>query len=75
MDMVIFTGRMTIEELKEDKPAEYESLVKSGELEKYLVEPYPEIVVRAMRIFGWTAVTIGISIVLLIIYAMVFAYR
>jgi cytochrome b subunit of formate dehydrogenase len=75
MDIVVFTGRMTLEELKEDKPLEYEALVKSGELEKHLVEPYPEIVVRVIRIFGWTALSIGVSMIVLIIYAMVFAYQ
>ncbi len=75
MDIVIFTGRMTVEELKHDKPAEYESLVKSGELEKYLVEPYQPIVIRAVRIFGWIALTIGFSMVIWIVYAMIFAYR
>ena len=38
MDIVIFTGRMTVDELKHDKPEEYEELVASGELEKHLVE-------------------------------------
>jgi cytochrome b subunit of formate dehydrogenase len=75
MDLVIFTGRMTLEEFKEDKPLEYEALVRNGELEKHLVEPYPAIVIRVIRIFGWTALTIGISMVLWIIYAMVFAYQ
>jgi len=75
MDIVVFTGRMSLEELKRDKPAEYDALVKSGELEKYLVEPYPPIVIRAVRVFGWTALTIGFSIVVWIIYAMLFAYR
>jgi cytochrome b subunit of formate dehydrogenase len=75
MDIVVFTGRMTLEEFKEDKPLEYEALVKSGELEKHLVEPYPEIVVRVIRIFGWTALSIGVSMIVLIIYAMVFAYQ
>jgi cytochrome b subunit of formate dehydrogenase len=75
MDLVIFTGRMPVEELKEDKPAEYEALVKSGRLEEHLVEPYPPIVTRAVRIFGWTALCLGFSIVLWIIYAMLFAYR
>jgi len=75
MDIVVFTGRMTLEEFKEDKPLEYEALVKSGELEQHLVEPYPEIVVRVIRIFGWTALTIGVIMVVLIIYAMVFAYQ
>ena len=75
MDIVVFTGRMTLEEFKEDKPLEYEALVKKGELEKHLVEPYPEIVVRVIRIFGWTALTIGVGMIILIIYAMVFAYQ
>ena len=75
MDTVIFTGRMPLEEFREDKPSEYEALVQSGQLEKHLVEPYPPIVIRAVRAFGWTALTLGFAIVLWIIYAMVFAYR
>ncbi|MBI4810647.1 MAG: hypothetical protein HY800_04250 [Ignavibacteriales bacterium] len=75
MDIVIFTGRMTLEEFKHDKPAEYEALVKSGELEKYLVEPYQPIVIRTVRIFGWIALTIGFSITVWIVYAMLFVYR
>ncbi len=75
MDIVIFTGRMSLEDLKEDKPDEYEALVRSGQLEKHLVSPYPAIVIRAVRAFGWTALTIGTLIVLWIIYAMLFAYR
>jgi cytochrome b subunit of formate dehydrogenase len=31
MDPVIFTGRLTLDELKYDKPAEYEALVASGD--------------------------------------------
>jgi thiosulfate reductase cytochrome b subunit len=75
MDLVIFTGRMPLEELQRDKPAEYEQLVQRGELDKYLVEPYPYIVIRAVRFFAWTALSIGLSIVLLIIYAMIFVYQ
>jgi cytochrome b subunit of formate dehydrogenase len=75
MDMVIFTGRMDVEELKEDKPSEYENQVAAGTLEKNLVEPYPPIVIRAIRTFAWIALGIGFSIVVWIIYAMVFAYQ
>lgn len=75
MDIVVFTGRMDLEELKQDKPAEYETLVQKGELGSHLVEPYPPIVIRAVRVFGWTALLIGFSIVVWIIYAMLFAYR
>ena len=75
MDIVIFTGRMPLEEFKRDKPAEYEAIVKAGTLNQYLVEPYPEIVIRAIRFFAWTALGLGFSIVIWIIYAMLFAYQ
>jgi cytochrome b subunit of formate dehydrogenase len=75
MDIVIFTGRMPIEDLREDKPAEYDALLRKGTLEDNLVEPYPAIVIRTIRVFGWTALMIGFSIVIWIIYAMVFAYQ
>jgi cytochrome b subunit of formate dehydrogenase len=75
MDIVVFTGRMDLEEFKQDKPIEYEALIQKGELDKHLVEPYPPIVIRAVRVFGWTALAIGFSIVVWIIYAMLFAYR
>jgi cytochrome b subunit of formate dehydrogenase len=75
MDLVIFTGRMPVEELKMDKPAEYASVVATGKLEERLAEPYPAIVIRAIRVFAWMALGIGFSIVVWIIYAMVFAYQ
>jgi cytochrome b subunit of formate dehydrogenase len=75
MDIVIFTGRMSLEEFKRDKPAEYERLLASGELERHLAEPYPPVVIRTVRAFGWTALTLGFGMVIWIIYAMVFAYR
>lgn len=75
MDIVVFTGRMSIEDLREDKPAEYEQLVRSGKLEENLAEPYQPIVVRTIKTFGWVALSVGFSIVIWIIYAMVFAYK
>ena len=75
MDTVIFTGHMPVAELKRDKPREYAALVASGELEQHLEEPQPEIVVKVIRMFAWTALAIGFSVVVWIVYAMVFAYR
>jgi len=75
MDTVIFTGHMPVAELKRDKPREYAALVASGELQRRLEEPQPEIVVKAIRMFAWTALAIGFSVVIWIVYAMVFAYR
>ena len=75
MDIVIFSGRVPLEEFKLDKPKEYKELIEKGELQKHLVEPYPAIVIKAIKFFGWTALTIGFSIIIWIIYAMIFAYR
>lgn len=75
MDIVIFTGRVPLEEFKLDRPAEYKKLVESGKLEEYLVEPYQPIVIKAIKVFGWTALSIGFLIIIWIIYAMIFAYR
>lgn len=75
MDVCIFTGRIPLDEFMLDRPHEYEEIVKKGELNKYLVEAYPPIVLKVIKIFGWTALCIGFSMIIWIIYAMIFAYR
>ncbi len=75
MDTVIFTGRVPVEELKQDRPREYEELVKTGKLKDHLVEPLPPVMIRTIKIFGACALILGLIIVLLIIYAEVFGYR
>ena len=75
MDTTVFTGHMPVAELRRDKALEYEALVTSGQLEAHMEEPQPEVVVRAIRAFAWIALSIGFSIIVWIIYAMLFAYR
>ena len=75
MDPVIFTGRVSVEEFKADRPREYEEMVASGELEKRLVDPLDPRMVKALRIFGFTALTVGLTLILLIIGAAIFGYR
>jgi len=75
IDTVVFTGHMPLAELRRDKPLEYETLVANGTLDDHMEEPQPEIVVRTIRFFAWIALSIGFSIVIWIIYAMLFAYR
>jgi cytochrome b subunit of formate dehydrogenase len=75
MDTVIFTGQMPLVEMKRDKPREFAAHSAAGKLEAQLADPLPRIVVRTIRGFAWTALAIGFSIVVWIIYAMVFAYR
>jgi len=71
MDMVIFTGRVAETELAHERPAEFERLKRSGELERLIVEPPTVRLWTLGRIIGTTAVTIGLSLVVLIVYALV----
>ena len=75
MDPVIFTGRMTLEEFKEDRPREYEELVAEGRLEEFMVDPLPEGFVKALKTFGFVALTIGLALIVLIIWAVLFGYK
>jgi len=78
MDPVIFTGRVPLEELRHDKPAEYEQLVESTsieEIEAALVGPISSRWERVIRFFGFTALGIGLTLVALIVYSMLFGYR
>ncbi len=75
MDITVFTGRMPLEELKRDKPREYEALVANGTLEDHMEVSYPPIVIRTIRAFAWAALAVGFSTVLWIIYAVIFAYQ
>jgi cytochrome b subunit of formate dehydrogenase len=70
MDPVIFSGSVQVGELRHERPEQYERLMKSGELEKYLVDPPDPQFMRAARIFGFAAVTVGLALVVLIAWAM-----
>jgi cytochrome b subunit of formate dehydrogenase len=75
MDPVIFTGRVPLEELKRDKPMEYERMKAEGKLQERLVDPLPEEFEKAVRVFGFSMLAIGLTIVGLILYTMLFGYR
>jgi len=75
MDPVIFTGRMSLEELKHDKPGEYERLMAMENPEELIAGPPSSSRLRWIKIFGLSALTIGLTLVFLIIYAMIFVYR
>jgi cytochrome b subunit of formate dehydrogenase len=75
IDTVIFTGRVPLEEFKRDRPREYQEMLAKGTLEDHLVDPPAPHEVRFWRIFGFTALGIGLTLIVLIIYAAVFAYR
>jgi cytochrome b subunit of formate dehydrogenase len=72
MDTVIFTGRVTREELRDERPAEFERLVKEGRLARLEVASQPAWVKTAGRTGGTAAVALGLTFVVLIVYALLF---
>jgi cytochrome b subunit of formate dehydrogenase len=71
MDTVIFTGYMPLEQLKHERPREYQELVESGELDKYVEEKvYSKDMMRIIRFFGFLFLSIGTILVGFIIYTL-----
>jgi hypothetical protein len=75
MDITIFSGRESLEELKRERPREYERLVSAGKLHRRIEEPLPKTTRRLLKIFGATALIIGLILIALIIYAEIFGYK
>ncbi len=75
MDPVIFTGQVSLAELRRDKPREYEELMREGRLEEHLVDPYPWQVERIFRMVAYAALGVGLTLTVLIVYSMLFGYR
>jgi hypothetical protein len=72
MDLVIFTGRVTEHELKDERPLEYARLVEQGRLAQLEdVAPNAEAVLFA-RIVGTVGVVLGVITILLIVYGALF---
>jgi cytochrome b subunit of formate dehydrogenase len=75
IDTVIFTTGVPLEELKRDRPLEYRQLRESGELERLTMPAPNPLTNRMWRRFGFTALAIGLFLIGLILYAMLFVYR
>lgn len=76
MDTVIFTGLIPLDEFKQSRTRQYEELKKSGKLRKVLVKKeLTEKWEKLVKIFGSLALTMGIIIVILIIYSMLYGYK
>jgi cytochrome b subunit of formate dehydrogenase len=75
MDLVMFTGRMPLDEFKHERPREHAELLSRGELDEKLAPAATPGFIRASRVFGAVALTVGMTLVLLIIYTMIWKYR
>jgi cytochrome b subunit of formate dehydrogenase len=59
MDLIIFTGNQTEEELREKHPEEYERLLRTGELERLRSQPPPKWLINFGRLLGTAAILTG----------------
>lgn len=75
IDTVIFTTGVPLEELRRDRPREYQQLVESGQLDALMMPAPLPVVRRIWRRFGFAALGIGLGLILLVLYAMLFVYR
>ena len=66
LEVVMFTGSFSMEEFKHEHALEYERLVKSGDLEKYLVDPPSAGKMTASRILGFTLIVFGLTLLTLV---------
>jgi len=71
MDLVIFTGRSTLAELKRDHPQQYRELVESGELDKHLVGPPSRLAWWLGAIFGTVFLLSGLIMIGAIIFSII----
>ena len=71
IDRVIFTGRITEEELRDERPEEYARLIETGKLDEWRTDAPPSWLVRASTVIAAVVVSIGLLLVSLIILAVI----
>ncbi len=71
LDYVIFTGSVSEEEIRHERPLEYQRLVETGKLESLRVPAPTRMTMIWARIVGIAAYTLGLVLIILIIYSLI----
>ncbi len=71
LDVAMFTGSMRLELFKDEHRVEYNRLVASGELEKYLVDAPSQPMTLGAKILGFTLIAFGL---LLLVFVLIGIY-
>ena len=66
LDTTMFTGRVPLELYMHEHRREYDRLVESGELDKYLVAAPTQPMRRGSRLLGVSLIAIGLSLLTLV---------
>jgi len=67
LDIVMFTGAVSLEEFQREHTVEYDRLVKTGELKRYLVDAPSRPMTLGSKILGFTLITIGLILLVLVV--------
>jgi cytochrome b subunit of formate dehydrogenase len=65
-DVVMFTGMQSLEEFRHEHRAQYERLMATGQLEKYLVDAPSAPFTLASKILGLVLIAIGLALLVMI---------
>jgi cytochrome b subunit of formate dehydrogenase len=71
LDIVIFTGSMPLEEFKREYAVEYGRLVKTGELQGYLVEAPSRPLTLGSKMLGFSLVAIGLALFVMMLIGII----
>ena len=66
VEVVMFTGTLSLEDFKKDHALEYKRLLDSGELESRLVAPPSAAKVKASKALAFTLIAIGLTLLTLV---------
>lgn len=66
-DIVMFTGAVPLEEFRKEHTLEYNSLLESGELEKYLVDAPSKPLTLGSKILGMSLIILGLGLLTLVL--------
>ena len=66
LELVMFTGSMSLEEFKHDHALHYQRLLESGELEQHLVDAPTSGMTSASRVIGFILIMMGLSLLTLV---------
>jgi cytochrome b subunit of formate dehydrogenase len=67
LDVVMFTGSVSLDEFKYTHRVEYNRLVASGELEQHLVDAPSQPMTRGSKVLGFTLIAIGLILLVLVL--------
>jgi hypothetical protein len=71
----MFTGSVPVEEFRREHGLEYERLVKSGELQKHLVDAPSRPMTVGSRILGLVLIGFGLTLLVLVLIGFIGSLR